>query len=95
MILVLKQKVNKQLFQAVKSTINQDPVLAGDESKGENYFQQVVRKGLLQDVTSVLSHTMSQPGKAPEEDAFGLSEQVTCCQRRKATHVRAEQRPAF
>lgn len=94
MILVLKQQVNKQLFQAVKSNINQDHVLAGDDSKGENYFQEVVRKGLLQDVTSVLSHMMSQPGKAPEEDAFRLSEQVICCQKRKATRVRAEQRPA-
>lgn len=57
MILALKQEGNRQLFQAVKSTINLDIVLEADESKGGNYFRWVVRRGLFQDVTSVLTVT--------------------------------------
>ena len=57
MILALKQQGNRQLFQAVKSTINLDIVLEADERKGGNYFRWVVRRGLFQDVTSVLTVT--------------------------------------
>ena len=57
MILALKQQGNRQLFQAVKSTINLDIVLEADESKGGNYFRWVVMRGLFQDVTSVLTVT--------------------------------------
>ena len=88
----LKQPANRQLFQAVKSAINLDIILEVDERKGENYFRWVVRRGLFQDVTSVLTFDMvSQSCKA--EDAFRVSEQVKCCQKKKATPMRVEQRP--